>query len=229
MKRDILLMGTAREKSTRIKNKMTRPFGDTSLYEIYLEKLESISGMKNPFTTVIMALNRNDKILWNKSKHSKIKIVERSKFSAGDVKLPADIYHYLEDFDEQYVMWVNGCSAFLNPQTINKLAEFFIKNTNLMSLTVVKKRFNWFWDTETKKPITCGGKSDGSTELCKPLYENVNCLHIHSIKTLLEENLWWHIEENDPYLYVVEDSTEFLDVDSLFDFEIAEAVWKGKK
>ena len=226
MSRDIVLLGLAREKSSRIKNKMTTSFGDTSLYEIYLNKLEDISNAKNPFSDIVMGLSKEDRILWELSKNAKIPIIERTTFSAGAAKLPSDVYECLKGFNEKYMMWVNGCSAFLKPATINKIAEFFIKNDNMESLTVIKKRFNWFWDIKTNKPFTCDGKSDGSSELCEPLYEAVNCLHIHRIDALLKDNMWWGLEKNDPYLYVVDESTEFLDVDSPFDFEVAEAVWR---
>ena len=49
---------------------MTRAFGDTTLYDIYLKKLEEINNSKRPFSNIIMALNKNDSVLWNKSKKS---------------------------------------------------------------------------------------------------------------------------------------------------------------
>jgi CMP-N-acetylneuraminic acid synthetase len=228
MKRDIMLMGCARENSTRVKNKMTRSFGDSSLFELYLKRFEEVQKMKNPFGSIIMALNKNDSTLCSQAKQSSIQVVDRSEWSAGSAKLPAEVYHYLEGFNEKYVMYVNGCYGLLKPETIIKVANFFLKDKKLEALTCVKERFNWFWDIETKKPFTFKGLNDGSTELCKPIYESVHCFHIHKISNVLEKNIWWEMKENDPYLYLMEDSTEFLDVDTPVEFEIADAVWRYK-
>ena len=108
--RKILLMGTARQKSTRIENKMTRPFGDTTLFKLHCEKLETIKHLKHsPFDDVILALNKKDKILYQQAKDYHITIQDRNYFSASKATLPKDIYHYLDNYKQDYVMWINAC------------------------------------------------------------------------------------------------------------------------
>jgi len=66
--REMILLGMAREESTRIKDKMTRPFGDTTLFDIHLSFLTTIASMEgSPFTKVVLALNKNDKKLWDRA------------------------------------------------------------------------------------------------------------------------------------------------------------------
>ena len=61
MKRDVILLGMAREGSQRIEDKMLRPFGDTTLFDIYLSKLEKMARMRDsPFSKVVLALNKYD-------------------------------------------------------------------------------------------------------------------------------------------------------------------------
>jgi CMP-N-acetylneuraminic acid synthetase len=226
--RRLLLMGTAREESTRTKNKMTRPFGNSTLYEIYLRKFEEISCLDHPFSNIIMAINKNDLKLWNLSKQSSIKIQERSDFSAKEASLPADIYEYLQYYDEEYVMWVNACFPFLKPETIIKVARIFIKDEKMKSLHCVKERKNWFWDPETKKPITLEKKSHTMTQESKSIYESVHCFLIHNIKTILKENKLWDFKFNDPYLYVVPETLEFFDIDTEEELDICDTLWNAK-
>ena len=79
MKQSLLILGTARESSSRIENKMTRKFLDTSLYEIYLKKLESISSLYK----VAMAINKNDTTIWNLTKNTSLEVIERNDKSVA--------------------------------------------------------------------------------------------------------------------------------------------------
>lgn len=225
--RRLLLMGTAREGSTRTKDKMTRKFGSTTLYELYLKKFEDILHMVHPFNEIIMAINKNDKLLWRLSENSEVKIQERSDFSAKDASLPADIYEYLQNYDEEYVMWVNACFPFLKPKTIIDAAQMFIDDENMKSFHCVKERQNWFWDPQTKKPITLEKKSHTMTQESKVIYESVHCFLIHNINTILNENKLWDFKLNDPYLHVVPDTLEFFDIDTEEEFNICETLWNA--
>jgi len=226
LNREILLIGSAREKSTRTKDKMTRPFADTSLYEIYLRKFEQIAKMNNPFSDIIMAVNRNDKTLWDKSKDAEIKIVERSDFSVSqDAKKASEIYHFLTDFTESYVMHVNGCFPFLKPENIIKIATFFKKNDNIKSLTCAKKRFNHFWELKTKQPINNKDKKCLSTQNIPPILESVLYIMLYNRKYMLKNDCYWDLTPYNPYLYVVPDNEECLDIDTELEFRICEALW----
>ena len=71
----LILVGLARENSVRVPRKMIRPFGDTTLFDIYIDKLKTISQMKSPFSRVIIGVNKNDETLYNKSKESGLEII----------------------------------------------------------------------------------------------------------------------------------------------------------
>ena len=228
--KDILLVGMVREKSTRIESKMIRPFDDTCLYKIYLDKFEKISEMDNPFNNITMAVCKQDKTLWDMSKNAKIKITERSPYSVSeDVKNIVDVHHYLKDFDEEYVMWVNGCFPFLTTKNIIDFANYFIRGEELKSMTCATVRQNYFWDSETFKPINNIDKNNIHTYACKPVLESVQCMHICNRKEMLKNGYLWDFTENNPHLYMLDYGPECLDVDNKFEFEITEALWKYYK
>ena len=60
MSKSLLLLGYAREGSTRIKDKMIIPFGNTTLFDLYMSKFEDISKRDNPFSNITMAICESD-------------------------------------------------------------------------------------------------------------------------------------------------------------------------
>lgn len=224
--RTILLLGTAREQSTRLPDKMTWPFANSSLYEIYLRKFETITTMKHQFANVGMAINRNDRVLWAMSQNTKLPVIERSYESVTGLRRRSEELHFLEDVEEDYVMWVNGCLPFVKPESIIAAGNFFNANENIKSLTCVKYRHNWFWDSETKEAINNKDPKCVSTQGCPPLLETVHAFHIFNRRNLLENDSYWNLEKNDPYLYIVQDDIEFLDIDTELDLKVCEAIWQ---
>jgi len=225
--KDILLLGHAREESTRMKNKMTRSFADTTLFNIYLDKFETIINMdEHPFSDITIALSKKDAKLYAIAEASEIRITDRNDLSiirSPRIETKA-LFHYLKDFDEEYVMWINGCFPFLKAETIVDMANHFIIN-NFKSMHCVKSRHNWFWYNNSKTPMNIT-PSILATQEQKPLLESVHCMHIFNRKYLLENNRLFRFIRNDPYLYELQDSIEFIDIDTENDFNICEAIYE---
>lgn len=223
----VLLVGMARQRSTRCVNKMTRPFADTTLFDIYLDKLDVVvNKLDNPFSKAIVAVNRNDEILWNKAYYyRKISLEERPDTSIAPDSVLSSNFSFLNNYKEDYVMWVNGCFPFLKPETILHAVNLFVSNKDLKSLHCVKQIKNWFWD-EHGKPITIRDKKLSRTQDSIPLFESVHCFHIFDRKYLLDNCAYWDFTKNNPFLYVINDGVEFLDIDTDMDFKICESLWR---
>jgi len=229
--RDIILLGMAREESTRHPNKMLRPFGDTTLFDIHLDLLHQVATMENsPFTRVILALNKKDKRLWERAfwtiyhRKSPIILVERNDWSVQGATKPSELFHYLSDYEEPYVMRVNACFPLLKADTLIKGAEFFKSHPKIKSMTCVKERKNWFWNPSDGKPLTLGDTTHTTMQQSRAIYESVHCFHILNRQSILNDVLW-NLNRNDPYLYVLPESIEFIDIDTETEFQIAESVW----
>jgi len=225
--KDILLVGMVREKSRRIENKMTRPFDTTCLYKIYLDKFERVQEQKNPFSDITMAVCPEDETLWEMSQNTTVKITKRNEHSVSDnVKDIVEAHHYLKDFDQEYVMFVNGCFPFLTTKSIIDFAEYFVKAEEIKSMTCVTPRQNYFWDSGTYKPINNTDKNNIHTTSCKPVLESVQCMHIVNRNKMLKNKYLWDFTNRNPYLYILQYGPECLDIDNMFEFELAEALWK---
>lgn len=229
--KEILLLGYARENSTRIPYKMTTAFGEygNSLYDIYLNKYINISKRDNPFTRVVMALNPKDKQLWEKTIDEKLPIIERNDYSSN---APADfkareMFHFLENCDEEYVMWVNACFPFLEVETILKIGNLFAECPNIDGLHCVRKKHNWFWN-EDGTIINPDNEPNVHTQNIRPILESVHCVHIYNREYLLDNGTYWPFKKDNPYLYLVDDDIEFFDIDTENEFDIAERIWQSR-
>ena len=233
--RDIILLGMAREESTRLPNKMLRPFGDTTLFDIHYNLLREIAMMENsPFSKVVLAINKKDKNLWNKAywsiyhSNSSVVLEERNDWSVQGATKPSELFHYLGEYEEDYVFRLNACFPFLTTETIIKAANFFKSHPKIKTMTCVRERANWFWEPKTGKSLTLGDPTHTTMQQSKMLYESVHCFHILNRQSLLNDVLW-NLNRNDPYLYVLPESVEFIDIDTETEFTIAESVWRNKK
>jgi len=228
--RRILLVGIARENSTRVKNKMTRPFGDSCLYDIYLKKFERISEMDNPFHNIIMGISKSDEKLWDMSINSKIEIAERSSESVSpEYRGVIALQRFIEDYEGDYIMIINGCCPYLKEETIIKMGRFFKENEHIKSMTCGRDVYNFFWDKDSNRPINNPDIMNFSTARVNPLIEQVHCVHIYSKEFLFKNDRYWDFKENDPHIYLCDDTYEFLDIDTEFEFDIAESVYHNNK
>ena len=222
MKQSLLILGTARESSSRIENKMTRKFLNTNLYEIYLKKLESLSSQYK----VAIAINKNDTKIWELTQNTSLEIIERNdKSVAKGISTRSEELHFLKDRPETHILWVNGCLPLLNVSLIKEIADFYYLN-DIDSLHLIKKRTNWFWDIN-KKPINNIDPKCVSTQGCPHVYESVHAIQLFNKENLLINDSYWNYTSNkDPYLYEVEDSLDFFDIDNEFEFQLAEKLYK---
>ena len=222
MKQSLLILGTARESSSRIENKMTRKFLDTNLYKIYLKKLESLS----PQYKVVMAINKNDTKIWDLTQNTSLEVIERNdKSVAKGISTRSEELHFLKDRPETHILWVNGCLPLLKVELIKQIADFYFLN-DIDSLHLVKKRTNWFWDID-KNPINNTDPKCVSTQGCPHIYESIHAIQLFNKENLLTNNSYWnYTNDKDPYLYEVEDSLDFFDIDSEFEFQLAEKIYK---
>jgi len=223
----ILLLGHARENSTRTTDKMLRPFANTTLFNLYCYKFREL--MKNhKFSDVTMALYKDDKRLIDIAKKNGVPITYRKKASvtsSPDIDCRT-LFHYLEDFDETHVAWINGCFPLLQTNTVIDIVTYFT-NCKLKSLHCVKRRHNWFWDDNTKLPINVN-PSVLATQLQKVLLESVHFMHIFDREYLLKHNQMFPFTKDNPYLYEVDDTIEFYDIDTEKEFDVCEVLYEKR-
>jgi len=221
--RSIFFLGTAREGSTRCKNKMIRDFNGSSLFELYLDKLELLF---NQGYKVGCAVYPGDKTLWERIQQSDVPVIERNKTSVTGAHPRSVELHFLEDVDADLIVWINACQPFLRVKTILDAVDQMEK-MNAVSCTCVKNRYTWFWDTKSN-PVNNRDPRNMATQNATPLLEATHSFHMFPRKRLLDENIMWNYAYHDPFLFRVSDDLEFFDIDTTSDFRVGECLWKNQ-
>lgn len=229
MSRNILLFGAAREQSTRCPDKMMRPFADTTLYDIYLRKLEELS-RSEVFSRVVIGVARSDERMWARAVESGVEVAERSTESVGrGIRPRGEELHFLDQFDESHVLFFNGCLPFFPASRVEQAAKQFLA-TNAVSMTFVKPVHNWYWTSDTLVPVNNTDARCLSTQGCTLLNESVHAVNVYPRERMLRQNVRWsYANDLDPLVRVIHgvDSVELLDVDDEEQFEYC--AWKYAK
>lgn len=223
MRKDLIIVGNGREQNSRCPHKLIRELdSNTTIFDLYIRrllKLKDISGYN-----VILALHHSDKELMRISQNYNIEVVPRNDDSVKPTQTIKELHHFMENYDNEYMMWVNASYPFIKAETLNKVIDYFNDNKG-DGLHCVKRITNWIWEENSYKPMNMPDLKAVRTQDTSILYESLHFCHVFNRKFILKESSCWNYKRNDPILYILEDSIEMLDVDTEKDFLICNAMY----
>jgi len=225
MSRSILLLGTAKASSTRMKDKMTRPFAGTTMMALYVKLFDELR-MSGLFDEAVMAIPTSDHELREIAAGLPI-YGERPRDRTHSCPRNEQLY-YLKEYKEDYVLWLNGCLPLLRADTVRGAVAWFLKDGDCQSLTTVKEAHNWYWTRIGQNPVNNIDSQCCSTRTCTPLLESTHAFHIFSRERMLRYGAYWGFGPRDPYLYLMKDPRECLDVHTHLDFALAEMTYQWR-
>ena len=213
---EVAVFSCARLASQRCKNKMVRKFGDTTLLDILLSKLKSISS--NTF------FSGHESIFEERSKFYKVDFIPRS-FKSGNSEVASEIYNFLEDVDYKYLLCINGCQPFLKRKTIEDFLSKCIKTKR--PTFAVFKRNNYFMDMNNNPFNYDPQIKTINTKFVQPVREFAHVFYFYERDYFLKNGVYWDWKEVD---YVeIPHGIESLDIDSEEDFDMARLLWENKE
>ena len=214
--KDISIFLNVRVSSVRCANKMLRPFDNSCLVDICLEKL-------NDLTDYRIYYGAHEKELLDKAKpYDFLNIIKRSYESAHSHNDGKQIFEILNHINTKWVLWINPCTPFLRMNTVKRAINEFLKIDN-NSLTSAKKVYGWFFDKEGN-PLTNKGNKIATQE-SDYLLEIAHAFHIYERKYMLDNGKAWKNEKGHPYLFEIP-FNESYDIDSENDFVTVESLFK---
>lgn len=223
MKRDILITCTMREKSDRLKNKLTRKFANTTLADVAMRKLEKLQQI----TPTIVAIYPGDKEIYEKAQSYNLSIKDRTKKSITTATKCNEICSFLKDFEFSHIIWLNATAPFIRLKTVLDLKGMFEDDETIESMHFIKENKNWFWDSNHNSinmELDVTRTQDAGT-----IYESIHTMHLYNRKYMLETGAYWSGNNDDPRFLLVEDNIEWLDIDTITDFKICEAIYNVNK
>lgn len=147
----------ARTQSTRVPQKLTRPFAGTSLIEIALSKLDKMDFFKHRYLAVA-----EEELVQIGQKYSNVEILKREAgaVAKGVNPLTVTFEHYLR-VPSDYIFVFNPCLPCIQISTIKKAFDYFQK-TYFTSYTAVISTGDWIFDSEGR-PLTNSDPRNATT------------------------------------------------------------------
>jgi len=220
--RSISVVINARLTSTRLPQKLLRPFAGTSLIEISLEKLNQMDFFEHRY----LAVAEDELKIF--AKHFKnIKILHRDSAAVKKGVNPQKITfaHYLE-VQTDYIFVFNPCLPFLSIETVRKAFEYF-QSTNFPSYTSVVPTRDWIFDSEGNA-LTNTDPRNVYTNKGKIFYRAAHAFHIVNKEFFAKNGFHWTYTPNDPHLIQIPEEEAF-DIDNEIEFKFVEYNYTRKK
>lgn len=219
----ILYIVQARLNSERCPNKMLRPFGGTTLFELCLDKVLASDIPNEQFRASV-----HEKRLRDIVDQRGLYVYNRSYESANeddDLKL---IYEWWDQFpDYEYAVIINACNLFLEVDTINQFVDTYIQSRHDGLFGVIPKK-QYYWNSQgdliTPWPK---GHTIMNTKAVGETLEAAHCLYAGRLD-LIGENAWMGkppYRRNSPALFEVSEF-EALDIDWSWQFDLYTSYWE---
>ncbi len=211
----------ARKGSTRVENKLLRPFYNSSLIEIALSKLNNM----NFFDKRYLAVAEDEfKILLKNYKNIELLPRDKNAVKKGVNPLTQTFAHYL-NVPTDFVFVFNPCLPCIKINSIKKAFDYFQK-TNYKSYTAVVKTGDWIFDSEGK-PLTNNDPNNATTNKNMSFYKACHAFHIIDKQRFKDQKVLWDFKINDPHLIEI-DYSDSADVDTIEEFLLAEKLYKDQ-
>lgn len=220
--RNVSIVVNARLQSSRLPRKMVRPFGDTCLLKISLERLAN-TNVKNKYFAAI----EPELLEIYRPFENEIKLLNRSPESVKPSSNPLDFsvsFAHYKDIADDYIMSANACLPFVKTETYENAIKFFVES-DCRTLTAVKKSGNIFFD-KNKKPINLSNSRNATTQGNAEVYEMAHIFHIFDKHQFIRDGYFWDYSYGNPEFYEVS-HRECFDVDTMEEFDICEKLYIG--
>ena len=224
---DIVFIIQARTQSTRVPNKMLRPFADSSLFEIAVNKiLNSTIIPKDNFYLSVM-----DNELIDIAKKYNVNYFVRSEESTQE---PVTLQKALEWYNKlpfKYFVIINACSPLLKVETIDNFVQKFLEvESNGLFGVFEKKTFLFNSDGVMINRFFGEDKylATLETKFVETCYEAAHSLYAGSTEDI-DNGIYMGTfkEPGNPSFFVMEE-IECFDIDWPWQFEAAEKLYKGQ-
>jgi len=219
---DVAVVIQARLGSQRIPQKMIAEFANTTLVDIFLEKVKECKSF--PISNFYLAAHEDE--LVEIGKNHGVNIFHRSEESANSEGTPMSLmYEWHDKLPHKYVILINACVPFLKSETIDTFVQEYLKSEQTGMFAVMEKK-NYFWKEggDILTPLT---EDVMNTKTVPATYEAAHCLYASRLDTI-KDGIWMgDFMKNEIKLFPVEE-LEVFDIDYPWQFDLCEKMWKSK-
>lgn len=222
MRRSISVVSNARLQSTRVPQKLMRPFAGTTLIEIALAKLNEMDFFEHRYLA-----SAEDELIALGEKFPNIEILRRDSAAVQKGVNPQEVTfaHYLK-VPSDYIFVFNPCLPCIRVETIKKAFDYF-QETDFSSYTAVVPTGDWVFDAEGNA-LTNADPRNVTTNKNRSFFKACHAFHIVNKAFFRDNKFYWPFQKDDPHLIQVPED-ETVDVDTPIEFQLAELSYQKMK
>jgi N-acylneuraminate cytidylyltransferase len=225
---DVCVVIQARTESTRVPNKMLRPFADSCLFEIAVQKIldSSIIPKDNFYLSIL------DKELFEIAEKYDVNTYKRSRESCQEPIILQKVFEWHQELPYKYFILVNACNPILSIATIDEFVNTFLESRSNGLFGVFEKR-TFLFDSNHKMMNDFYGDDKYlatlETKLVETTYEAAHSLYAGRLEDIGNGIYMGTFKEKKSPEFFVMDEIECFDVDWPFQFDLAEIMYKRIK
>ena len=204
----------ARTVSERCKNKMLRPFANSTLIDIAMDKLKSLQD-KYP-----VMLASHEESLLDKARSRDIPYYKRSYESSVAEDDIQTVFEVLGHLRTDFVGFMNPCCPCMDLQTITMAIGTFMRS-DCVSLSCVQKCREWMFRRDNSLVMNI---TSISTKSCDYVWRVTHTLNIYPRERFYDNGILWEGKPKDPELFEI-DRVNALDVDFEDEFYACEKMY----
>ena len=204
-----------REGSQRVKNKNLKPFANTTLLDIKIETLKKVQGIDE-----IIVSSDSDEMLSIAKIHGVGTHKRDEHFASNEVNNSDFMQNLSTIVDGGHIMYAPCTSPLLSSETITEIVTKY-KENNLRNIVTVTPQKHHMW--LDGKPLNYNPSDAPNSQDLPNIYSvNYGCC-ILSKKDLYKCK---NVVTDEPTFYIT-DEIESMDIDTEFDFMVAEYVYRN--
>jgi CMP-N-acetylneuraminic acid synthetase len=218
----------ARTQSTRVPNKMLKPFADSNLFEIAISKIlqSKIIPQENFYLSIM------DSELIKIAKKHKVNYFVRSEESTQEPVTLPKVFEWHDKLPFEHFVIINACNPLLKLETIENFIKQFTESNSRGQFGVFEKKTFLFNNDGVMINRFFGEDkylSTLETKFVETCYEAAHSLYAGTMKDIIKEIYMGSFKHpKDPEFFIM-DEIECFDIDWPWQFEIAEKLYTYKK
>tara|TARA_B100000902_G_scaffold22683_1_gene27424 strand:+ start:663 stop:1361 length:699 start_codon:yes stop_codon:yes gene_type:complete len=219
---DIAFIVQARLNSQRVPQKMIKPFSDTNLFGLILDKL--LSSEVIPSENIIASVHE-DELFEEANTKRNIRTFKRSYDSANNDNDLKKIYEWHNKLPHKYCILISGCNPLLSVSTIDAFVRKFVEQEEENLFAVFEKK-TYYWNKEGAL-ITPWPKDQTimNTKAVDPVYEAAHTLYASRMDLIKDYKFMGDFTKEGGIKLFVMDELEAFDIDEPWQFEVGEILY----
>ena len=219
---DIAFIVQARLNSQRVPQKMIKPFSDTNLFGLILDKL--LSSEVIPSENIIASVHE-DELFEEANTKRNIRTFKRSYDSANNDNDLKKIYEWHDKLPHKYCILISGCNPLLSVSTIDAFVRQFVEQEEENLFAVFEKK-TYYWNKEgaliTPWPE---GQTIMNTKAVEPVNEAAHVLYASRMDLISDYKFMGDFTKEAGIKLFKMDELEAFDIDEPWQFEVGEILY----